>query len=263
MMFPISRITVRQNYKAPLFLGVGLGLITTLFCALFHQFSDQLTPFVKVMPSGMKAVVGDLALGTTPEGWLGIELFPLIGMVGVSVVAIIFGAKLIGKDEDAGTLELLLASRISRMRICAEKYVSLLALLALPPLIMFVVILCVGPLFDFHPNISHVFAACVSLWILGASFGSLSFAAQAITGKQSAAVAISSGIFLIMYATTITARLIDSFSGSGKWSLIYYYNVSDTLLHGIDWKKLTLLLMVCVICFVVAEIGFRKRDTNV
>ncbi len=29
-----------------------------------------------------QAVVGDLAIGTTPEGWLSIELFPLVAMVG-------------------------------------------------------------------------------------------------------------------------------------------------------------------------------------
>ena len=69
--------TVRQNYKLPLFLGIGISVVAVLFSALFNKFSDQLSPFVSMMPAGMKAVVGDLAIGTTPEGWLSIELFPL------------------------------------------------------------------------------------------------------------------------------------------------------------------------------------------
>ena len=112
--------TVRQNYKLPLFLGIGVSVVAVLFSALFNKFSDQLSPFVSMMPAGMKAVVGDLAIGTTPEGWLSIELFPLVAMVGVVITAIILGAGVIGREEDSGTLELLLASRRTRVMIVLQ-----------------------------------------------------------------------------------------------------------------------------------------------
>ena len=117
--------TVRQNYKLPLFLGIGISVVAVLFSALFNKFSDQLSPFVSMMPAGMKAVVGDLAIGTTPEGWLSIELFPLVAMVGVVITAIILGVGVIGREEGAGTLELLLASQRTRVTIVLQKYAAM------------------------------------------------------------------------------------------------------------------------------------------
>ena len=72
-------------------LGVGISVVAVLFSALFNKFSDQLSPFIDMIPPGMKAVVGDLAIGTTPEGWLSIELFPLVAMVGVVITGDYFG----------------------------------------------------------------------------------------------------------------------------------------------------------------------------
>ena len=159
--------TVRQNYKLPLFLGIGVSVVAVLFSALFNKFSDQLSPFIDMMPAGMKAVVGDLAIGTTPEGWLSIELFPLVAMVGVVITAIILGAGVVGREEDSGTLELLLASRRTRVTIVLQKYAAMAGLLVIPPVLLCMTIALIGPLFDFHPNLTHVVGACVSLVALG------------------------------------------------------------------------------------------------
>ena len=262
-MLAIVRAALKRNYKLVLFFGLGLGVIATLFSALFHQFSDQLAPFVKTMPSGMRAVVGDLALGTSPEGWLGIELFPLMAMVGVVIVAIVLGAGLIGREEESGTLELLLASRISRTRILTAKYVALMLLLVIPPILLFVAIALVGPLFDFHPNLAHVLAACCSLWILGMAFGSLTFAAQAVSGRRGLAIGVGSGLFLMMYALTIASKLIDSWKDYGQWSLIHYYNIPGTLIDGMDWLKFAVLAAISALLFFIAIGGFIRRDAGI
>ena len=255
--------TVRQNYKLPLFLGVGISVVAVLFSALFNKFSDQLSPFVSMMPAGMKAVVGDLAIGTTPEGWLSIELFPLVAMVGVVITAIILGAGVIGREEDSGTLELLLASRRTRVMIVLQKYAAMEGLLVIPPVLLCMTIAFIGPLFDFHPNLAHVVGACVSLWFLGISFGSLTFVTQAVTGRRGLAVGVGSLMFLAMYALSITAKLIESWKDYDVWSLIHYYNIPGTLMDGLDLGKLVVLIFVSLAALGVAAIGFYRRDTGV
>ena len=259
MMLP----TVRQNYKLPLFLGIGISVVAVLFSALFNKFSDQLSPFINMMPAGMKAVVGDLAIGTTPEGWLSIELFPLVAMVGVVIVAIILGAGMIGREEDSGTLELLLASRRTRVTIVLQKYVAMAGLLVIPPVMLCMTIALIGPLFDFHPNLTHVAGACVSLWLLGLSFGSLTFVTQAVTGRRGLAVGVGSLLFLAMYALSITAKLIESWKAYDVWSLIHYYNIPGSLMDGLDLGKLVVLIFVSLAALGVAAIGFYRRDTGV
>ena len=255
--------TVRQNYKLPLFLGIGISVVAVLFSALFNKFSDQLSPFVSMMPAGMKAVVGDLAIGTTPEGWLSIELFPLVAMVGVVITAIILGAGVIGREEDSGTLELLLASRRTRVTIVLQKYAAMAGLLVIPPVLLCMTIAFIGPLFDFHPNLAHVVGACVSLWFLGLSFGSITFVTQAVTGKRGLAVGVGSLMFLVMYALSITAKLIESWKDYDAWSLIHYYNIPGTLMDGLDLGKLVVLVCVSLVALGVAVVGFYRRDTGV
>ena len=251
--------TVRQNYKLPLFLGIGISVVAVLFSALFNKFSDQLSPFVSMMQAG----VGDLAIGTTPEGWLSIELFPLVAMVGVVITAIILGAGVIGREEDSGTLELLLASRRTRVMIVLQKYAAMAGLLVIPPVLLCMTIAFIGPLFDFHPNLTHVAGACVSLWFLGLSFGSLTFVTQAVTGRRGLAVGAGSLIFLAMYALSITAKLIESWKDYDVWSLIHYYNIPGTLMDGLDLGKLVVLVCVSLAALGVAALGFYRRDTGV
>lgn len=255
--------TVRQNYKMPLFLGVGLSLIAVLFAALFHEYRDQLGTFADMIPEAMGAVIGDITLGSKPEGWLSLELFPLFTMVGMSVIGVVLGAGVIGREEDSGTLELLLAGRRSRVTIILQKYLALVKLLAIPPLLLFITIALCGPVFDFHPNILHVLAACVSAWLLGLGFGSIAFAAQAVTGRRGLAVGLGSGIFLAMYALTIASKLIESWKDYDVWSLIHYYNIPGNLMDGPDLGKLLVLVFVSLVALGAAVIGFYRRDTGV
>lgn len=255
--------TIRRNYKLPLFLGVGLSLIAVLFAALFHDYQDQLGTFANMIPEAMRAIIGDIMLGSKPEGWLALELFPLFTMVGMSVIGVVLGAGVIGREEDSGTLELLLASRRSRVTIILQKYLALAKLLAIPPLLLFVTIALSGPLFNFHPDLTHVLAACVSAWLLGVGFGSMAFAVQAVTGRRGLAIGIGSGIFLAMYALTIASKLISSWKDYDVWSLIHYYNIPGNLMDGPDAVKLFVLMFVNLVMLGVSVIGFYRRDTGV
>jgi ABC-2 type transport system permease protein len=255
--------TIKRNYKLPLFLGIGLSLIATLFATLFHDYQDQLGAFANMIPEAMRAIIGDIMLGSKPEGWLALELFPLFVMVGMSVIGVVLGASVIGREEDSGTLELLLASRRSRVVIVLQKYLALAKLLAIPSLLLFIAIALCGPIFNFHPSIPNVLTACASAWLLGLGFGSMAFAAQAVTGRRGLAIGVGSGIFLAMYALTIASKLIDSWKDYDDWSLIHYYNIPGSLIDGLDVAKLFVLIFVSFIMLGIAVIGFRRRDTGV
>ena len=255
--------TIKRNYKMPLCLGIGLSLIAVLFAALFHDFKNDIGQFIDMVPEAMSAFIGDMAIATSPEGWLALELFPLFVMVGMSVIGVVLGAGVIGREEDSGTLELLLASRRSRVTIILQKYLALAKLLAIPPLLLFIAIALCGPIFNFHPSIPNVLTACASAWLLGLGFGSMAFAAQAVTGRRGLAIGIGSGIFLAMYALTIASKLISSWKDYDVWSLIHYYNIPGSLIDGLDAAKLFVLIFVSFIMLGIAVIGFRRRDTGV
>jgi len=147
--------------------------------------------------------------------------------------------------------------------IVLQKYAAMAGLLVIPPMLLCMTIALIGPLFDFHPNLTHVIGACVSLWLLGLSFGSLTFVTQAVTGRRGLGVGVGSLLFLAMYALSITAKLIESWKDYDVWSLIHYYNIPGSLMDGLDLGKLVVLIFVSLVALGVAAIGFYRRDTGV
>lgn len=262
-MLAILKQSLRRNYKPPLFIGLGLGLVSFLFTGLFNDFKDQLGQFVTMLPEGMEAIIGDMALGSTPEGWLSIELFPVFVPLGISIVAIFLGSNLIGREEDSGTLELLLASNQSRFSIAIQKLLSLFMLLALPAVILFTSIAVGSAIFNFQPNMGHVLAACTSAWALGATYGVVSFAAQALTGQRGLAVGIGAAVLGLTYVLTIISRMLEDWKPYEVISPMHYYNIPGTLTDGMDWIRFAVLVWTVLIISAVALVGFRRRDTGV
>lgn len=262
-MLSIYRQSLKRNYKASLFVGLGLGLIALLFAGLFNDFKDQLDPFVGMIPAGMEAVIGDMTHASTPEGWLSLELFPLFVPVSLAIIGIMFGANLIGREEEDGTLELLLASQKSRLQVAGQKFLTLVDLLFIPSAILFLAIALGSVMFNFHPNMWNVLAACVSGWLLGLTYGSVSFAAQGLTGRRGLAIALGSMVFGATYALTIVTRLLEDWKSYEVYSPMHYYNIPGSLVDGVDWASMGVLLLIVVIFSVVGLIGFRHRDTGV
>lgn len=217
--------SLRLNWRSALFTGLGLAVVATLFSGLFEHFKGQLDTFVGSTPEGMGAVIGDVAAATTPEGWLGLELFPLLVPITLAALAVTLGAGLIGKEEDSGTLEMILAGKRSRLNIAWQKFLALAVLTALPTCLVFVAVWFGTLIFEFLPNLWHVAAACLSGWVLGLAHGGISFAVQAVTGKRGLAIAIGAGIFAASYVLSIICKLIDDWKDYDVYSTMYYYNI--------------------------------------
>ena len=68
---------------------------------------------------------------TSPAGYLGSSVYGLLIPLLVAVFAIAYGTRAIASDEEAGTLELLLAHPVSRTRLALQRFAALTAALAL------------------------------------------------------------------------------------------------------------------------------------
>lgn len=254
--------SLRLNWRSALFTGLGLAVVATLFSGLFEHFKGQLGTFVGSMPEGMSAIIGDVAAATTPEGWLGLELFPLLAPITLATLAVTLGAGLIGKEEDSGTLEMILAGKRNRLNIAWQKFLALAALTTLPAGLVFAAIWFGTLIFDFSPNLWHVAAACFSGWALGLAHGGISFAVQAATGKRGLAIAIGACLFAASYVLSVICKLIDDWKDYDVYSTMHYYNIPGTLQDGIDWARLAVLVAFVLICLMAAMLGFSRRDTG-
>ena len=193
MNLAITRQSLRVSWRGAVFTGLGLALFALLFAAIYDQMQADLSSFLDIVPTGLEAVIGDTSNATSPEGWLSIELFALFVPLGLTILGITLGAKIIGQEEDSGTLELLLSRPVSRHRIVSEKALALGLTLALTAALIWFGIALGKILFPFDVNLLRVAEAVTSAWLLGLGFGMLTFATQAISGRRGIAVAIGAG----------------------------------------------------------------------
>ncbi|PID29520.1 hypothetical protein CR983_03840 [Candidatus Saccharibacteria bacterium] len=263
MNFAIYLQTLRTHYRSAFYVGIGLAVMALMFAALYENLKDQLEHFIYAIPAGFEAVLGELATATTPEGWLGIELFALFFPLALVILGIVYGSRVIGREEDSGTLELLLATSVGRLRLVIQKYFALIDLLAIPATVLFVSIALWTVMFPFKPDLWHVLGACVSGWLLGLVYGSISFAVHAITGRSGLAVAIGSAAFAATYTVFIISKLLESWQDYDVFSPFYYFNNPGTLIDGLAWERLAVLVALSLCGLLVALIGFHHRDTGI
>ena len=260
MSFSITYQSIRTNSKGAFFTGFGLLLMAFLFAALHDQLKADLSSLLDVIPSGMEAFIGDLSVATTPEGWLSIELFALFVPLAFAILGLALGSKMIGKEEDSGTLELLLSRPISRHHIVAEKALALGIILALPAALLWLGVFIGSLLFPFDVNLMYVAQATISAWVFGLGFGMMTFAAQATSGNRGIAVALGAGFLGLTWALNIIAELVSSLGNLKYASPLHYFNNPQTLISGLDMLYVVVLIAIALLGYVLAHIGFANRD---
>lgn len=242
--------------------AVGLFLFALGYTSLYGSVSGHIGDLINNLPKGLESIFGDVSSASTPEGWINLELFGILAPMIVGILAITFGSSVIGKEEQDRTLELILSTPTKRSSILNQK-VS--AVLAQSVIISFSVWLGVAVgtlLFEFNISLLNSLWASVSLFLLGAVFGTFAVTAQSVTGKKTSGSGIASALFAVTYFGFIVSKLVDSLAKLKYISPFYYFDTEKILVSGPEFSRLLVLLLAFIIFYLVARISFAKRDTG-
>jgi len=243
--------------------SVGMFVFALLFSALHKSFAGEITSFADSFPSEFSAVLGDISAAATPEGFLNVELYSLFLPFAVAITGITFGSKAIGKEEDSGTLELLLASPISRSKIIWQKLVAIKTTLFIVAFSAFLGVVLGKALFVFDVNLTNVALASLAVFFLGMVYAMASLAGQSLTGKTRRGIGIGAGLLVITYVADVVSKLVDNLENFKYTSPFYYMDIADVLNGNAEFVNLVVLLGISVVFYVIAHIGFTSRDTGV
>lgn len=190
--------------------SVGIAAMTALFVLIYPMVRDM--PDLEIFLAQYPDVMGELfniGAMTTGPGFLNAELFSLLGPALFLIYGIGRGARAVAGEEEAGTLEVLLATPISRTRMLAEKALALLTGIAVLGLVLFVTMIAFGPLVDLGLSIRYAAAAAASMTLLGAEFGLLALAVGAITGRRGPAITVAG-------VAAVASYLLFALGGPGR-----------------------------------------------
>ncbi|MCA9349742.1 ABC transporter permease subunit [Candidatus Saccharibacteria bacterium] len=262
MISPIMLRAIKKRRLSTIIYSAGLFSFAMMFAALFQDFAKDIDQLVATIPSGFEAFIGNMAAASTPPGWLAVELYGLFVPMILTIIGTGFGASAIGEEEDSGTLELLLASPISRSKILSGKVFAIMAQLGIVAGAVWSGIALGSLLFEFDISLNNVFQASLSGWLLGMSFGMATLAIQSITKSRSKALGIGSGIVATTYIANVVSKLVDYLGFIKYFSPFYYFDESYILHNGM--RSLSIILVILpVILFLIAYSSFRNRDTGV
>jgi ABC-2 type transport system permease protein len=149
---------------------------------------------------------------------------------------------------------------MTRSRVLADKATALLLMLAGLSLLVFLVVIAIGPPFDLSVPIADVSAACVMFLLIGVAFGSLALAVGCATGRRAWASAVAGSIAVASYVLNAVAPSVPSLRWARALSPFRWYLEPDPLTTGLHATNIVVLVGIAAVCLVAAFGTFRRRD---
>lgn len=240
-------------------------LILAIWLIAFYpaiRDSQELQDFIADFPPELLSLFGiDPALYTTGFGYLQAQLYSLIAPLMLISLCVGIGASATAKEEQDGTIDLLLSTPISRTRIVAEKFGAMVVLALAVVGLLIVVLLIANPVVDLKLSINGILGVNLSLLFLGLLFGTIAMAVGAWRGNRGLAAGVAGGLAIVAWFADGFAPLVDWLDVINQFLPFSWYLVGDPLLNGPTWWML-LLALTGMIFLVLAVAVFRRRDVR-
>ncbi|HEY8452974.1 MAG: ABC transporter permease subunit [Micromonosporaceae bacterium] len=191
--------------------SVGIVLLILLMSALWPSFGDiaDLEAFLRNYPEAMREIF-NLDEFTTGRGYLNAEIYSALLPVLFLVYAIGRGARLIAGEEQAGTLDLLLMTRVSRVGLVLQQAAAVAAGTLVLGLVLMVAVVACSPVFDLGITVGDAATGSLAMVLLGVEFGWLALAVGAVTGRRVLAVAVPAALAVAAYLLYVAGRLVEA-----------------------------------------------------
>lgn len=244
--------------------SIALAAVAILYAAFYPSMNQEAFAVVMdSMPSALTDAFGWSDL-TSAAGYLGSTVFGIIAPILLTVYGIGLGSRAVAGDEEAGTLDLLLAHPVSRARVVVERTLAMTVAIAIGCAAVFLAVVAVRVPAQLEAlSIGVIAATAGQLALLGLTFGTLALAVGAATGRRSTAVAVAAVVAVIGYFGNTLARQVDAIAWLAHLSPFRYYQGGEPLRNGLQVGDAAVLLTTCAVLTVVAVLGLVRRDVGV
>jgi ABC-2 type transport system permease protein len=201
---------------------------------------------------------------TSPAGYLASSVYGLLVPLLVAVLAIALGTRAVAGEEEAGTLELVLAHPVGRTRLALQRFAALAAALTLVGVVLWLAMLAVaGPAELEGVTAAELAAASTQLVLFGACLGALAFAVGAATGRKALTLGASAGVAVLAYLANGVLPQVQGLAWTRELSPWHWYLGGEPLTNGLQAGDALLLLAVTLVLVAAGSWRFTRRDVAV
>jgi ABC-2 type transport system permease protein len=262
-MLAVLRMELWQRRWAILWWSIAVAALIALVVLIYPLFRDlpKLNHSLTTLPGAAKSLLTDTGDFLSPEGYLSSNLFYMFLPLVFSILTIGLGSSLIAREEDAGTLELLLARPLSRTRFLLGKAFAGLIFLAIVCAVAVATIIICGKITDIGIASVHLAAACAMPMLLALLFGAVAFMLGAAGQKTKVfSAALAAVIAIISYLATSLAGIPHWLTWPAKVLPFNYYHPAALMSGHAHWFYPLIFAAAAALLIYIADMLFFHRD---
>lgn len=258
--------TLRDARRATMWWTIGLVAMAAWVAGLYPSYEKvaaDMQKFFDEAPAAMRVFFGgELNIGT-PEGFFNTELFSFMVPLLLIILAVGHGQRALAGEEKRGTLDLLLASPISRRRLVLDKAAAMTTAVLWASVVLAAALVIAVLITGIDLSLLRLVQASFAAGMLAVAFGAIALAVGAATGSTGAAIGVTSAIGLGTYLLNGLAQLIDVLEPYRYLSPFYYYAEGTPLLYGPTWMHIGVLGGIAAAGIAASLVTFERRDLAV
>jgi ABC-2 type transport system permease protein len=255
-----------HEYRFPLLgWGIGLGLLVLAEFASVSALGPTALAGAEEA-ARMIRLFGEPIAFTSPAGYVTFRDFGIFLPILLGIWATLAGARLVRGEEERGSLEVVLATPRSRLRVLLEKIAGLLTALALITLLIACGGLAGQALAPAQLDLLATLLAALNVGLLALLFSTCALFLSQVLGSRTAAAAWTGTLLAASYLLDGTAQIVPQAAWIGHLSPFFYCHASKPLLlsytstHGLNVGAFALLLLVSMV-FAAASVSlFLRRE---
>ena len=236
----------------------GVGLMYAAFWPTMR--SPQMAEALAAYPQDMLTAFNYTDMATA-QGYLGGAVYGLLVPLLVAVFAIAWGARAVAGDEDAGTLDLVLAHPVSRRGLALQRFGALLLGMVVVAGVLLAAMVALRGAFQLGDvAVGGLVAINLQLALFGAAFGALAFAVGAATGSRAAALGAGAGVAVLAYLANSVFPQVEALEWTRTLSPFHWYLGGDPLTDGVQWTGVAALAATTLVLVAAGTALFTRRD---
>ncbi len=257
--------TLRDSRRSMLWWSIGLAGVALWVILLYPSIgaSEGYQELLEELPPSMKAFIGDVTNLGSPEGYLHSELFFFLAPVVFLVLTVGFGGGTIAKEEERGTLDLLLSTPLPRWLVVTHKFAAMTVIIVVAALALWVGLAVGAAIVGVDVSLWRMLQASISGVLLGLAFGALALTVACLTGKRGLSLGVTGAVAVVTFLLNGFGATVEGLEAYRKVSPFYYYSAAEPLANGLSLAHAAVLLGLTALLFSAALIAFQKRDLAV
>lgn len=255
---------LRDTRRSMLTWAVAITAVGAMYASFWPTMqTPEMAEAMAAYPEGMLEAFNFNDV-TSPAGYLGSAVFGLLIPLLVAVLGITAGARTIAGDEEAGSLDLLLAHPVGRASAALRRFAAVVVWLALTGALLWLALVAIrGPAGFTAVGIGALAAMSLHLVLFGTAFAALAYGVGAATGSRAAALGVGAVVAVLGYLANAVLPQVDGLAWARHLSPFRWYLAGDPLVNGVQVGGVLLLAGFAAVGVAAGTWRFTRRDIAV